>query len=64
MAWRTFIISIDISRIVALNCGSFTSWFVVFMISVDFWNAPVTLTIATPSRQRQRHGHSSFAAHR
>lgn len=38
-----------ISRIVALSCGSLTSWFVAFIISVDFWNAPVTLTIAAVS---------------
>jgi hypothetical protein len=35
-----------ISRIVALSWGSLTSWLVVFMISVDFWKAPVTLTMA------------------
>jgi hypothetical protein len=42
----TFIISICISLIVALNCGSWTNWLLTFIISVDFWKAPVTLTIA------------------
>lgn len=35
----------DIWRIVAFSWGSLTSAFVDFMISVDFWNAPVTLTM-------------------
>ena len=43
----TFIISICISRMVALSWGSLISWLLTFMISVDFWKAPVTLTMAT-----------------
>lgn len=45
-------------RMVALNCGSLTSAFVLFIISVLFWNAPVTLTIAANVSTAQRHWYS------
>ena len=42
----TFVISILISRIDWLICGSFTNEFDAFMISVDFCSVPVTFAIA------------------
>ena len=42
----TFVISILISRIDWLICGSLTNEFDAFMISVDFCSVPVTFAIA------------------
>lgn len=49
----TFVISIDIWRMAADSSGSLMSSFDSFIISVDFCNDPVTLSIAgTPKTTR------------
>jgi len=52
-AWLTLVISMLISRITLEISGSLTSWFEIFMISVDFCIAPVTLNMAERRRQMQ-----------
>jgi hypothetical protein len=47
-----------ISRITLEISGSFTSWLEIFMISVDFCIAPVTLNMAVLRGQLLHRGHA------